>query len=296
MTADPAPARHDAADTEIATDDIATDGIAPLGPDSVAWKVFGDLTFVLGAPRRLLIDVAHPVVATGVREFSVFETDPYGRAERTLDMIMGVVYGREDALDMARRLRERHRDIKGQNPDGSRWSSLNPEAFHWVHASLVHGIYTQQKELGRGWKPGEVEQFYLEMRQVGRMYGVREQDMPENWAAFCTWFDEMTRTRLERSDMTDRVFGVVTSPKPPPHIPVLRHALVWNTTVRPVAGLVLATVTAGLLTPELRELLGIDWGTGRRVLFRLISLQSRLVIPRLPRAIRMVPHARAAYR
>ncbi|WP_396349785.1 oxygenase MpaB family protein [Gordonia amicalis] len=155
-------------------------------------------------------------------------------------------------------------------------------------------MYTQQKELGRGWKPGEVEQFYLEMRQVGRMYGVREQDMPENWAAFCTWFDEMTRTRLERSDMTDRVFGVVTSP--PPHIPVLRHALVWNTTVRPVAGLVLATVTAGLLTPELRELLGIDWGTGRRVLFRLISLQSRLVIPRLPRAIRMVPHARAAYR
>lgn len=81
----------------------------------MAWKVFGDLTFVLGAPRRLLIDVAHPVVATGVREFSVFETDPYGRAERTLDMIMGVVYGREDALDMARRLRERHRDIKGQN-------------------------------------------------------------------------------------------------------------------------------------------------------------------------------------
>ncbi len=69
------------------------------------------------------------------------------------------------------------------------------------------------------------------------MYGVREQDMPEDWETFCIWFDEMTRTRLERSDMTDRVFGVVTAPKPPPHIPVLRHAIVWNTTVRPVAGL-----------------------------------------------------------
>ena len=30
----------------------------PLDPDSVAWSVFGDLTFVLGASRRLLIDVA----------------------------------------------------------------------------------------------------------------------------------------------------------------------------------------------------------------------------------------------
>ncbi|MCD2145958.1 oxygenase MpaB family protein [Gordonia paraffinivorans] len=276
-----------------ATDDA---DITPLGPDSVAWKVFGDLTFVLGAPRRLLIDVAHPVVATGVREFSVFESDPYGRAERTLNMIMGVVYGRDDALDMARRLRERHRDIKGRNPDGTRWSSLNPEAFHWVHASLVHGVYTQQKELGRGWKPGEVEQFYLEMRRVGRMYGVREQDMPADWASFCDWFDEMTRTRLERSDMTDRVFAVATSPKPPPHIPVLRIPFLWNSTIRPVAGLVVGTVTAGLLTPELRGLLGIDWGRGRRFLFRLIAVQSRLIIPRLPKRIRMVPHARAAAR
>lgn len=275
-----------------ATDDA---DITPLGPDSVAWKVFGDLTFVLGAPRRLLIDVAHPVVATGVREFSVFESDPYGRAERTLNMIMGVVYGRDDALDMARRLRERHRDIKGRNPDGTRWSSLNPEAFHWVHASLVHGVYTQQKELGRGWKPGEVEQFYLEMRRVGRMYGVREQDMPADWASFCDWFDEMTRTRLERSDMTDRVFAVATSPKPP-HIPVLRIPFLWNSTIRPVAGLVVGTVTAGLLTPELRDLLGIDWGRGRRFLFRLIAVQSRLIIPRLPKRIRMVPHARAAAR
>ncbi|MCR5978078.1 DUF2236 domain-containing protein [Gordonia jinghuaiqii] len=272
------------------------DEITPLGPDSVAWNVFGDLTFVLGAPRRLLIDVAHPVVATGVREFSVFESDPYGRAERTLNMIMGVVYGRDDAIEMAHRLRERHRDIKGQNPDGSRWSSLNPEAFHWVHASLVHGVYTQQKELGRGWRPGEVEQFYLEMRRVGLMYGVREQDMPADWQAFCDWFDEMTRTELERSDITDRVFGVVSSPKPPPHVPVLRRPIVWNTLVRPVAGLVLSTVTAGLLTPELRELLGVDWGRGRRTLFRLISFQSRLVIPRLPKSVRMVPHARQAAR
>lgn len=287
-------AQSSTARTELPENHDLAENVGPLGPDSVAWKVFGDLTFVLGAPRRLLIDVAHPVVATGVREFSVFETDPYGRAERTLNMIMGVVYGREEALETARKLRDLHRGIKGRYPDGSRWSSLNPEAFHWVHASLVHGVYTQQKELGRGWKPGEVEQFYLEMRQVGLMYGVRDQDMPADWDAFCRWFDEMTATRLERSDMTDRVFAVVTGPKPPPHIPVLRIPMVWNTLVRPVAGRVLGTVTAGLLTPELRDLLGIEWGRGRRIMFRLLSIQSRLVIPRLPREIRMLPARQAA--
>ncbi|WP_210744336.1 alpha/beta fold hydrolase [Nocardia flavorosea] len=273
-----------------------TEELEPLGPDSVAWSVFGELTFVLGASRRLLIDVAHPVVATGVREFSVFETDPYGRAERTLDMIMGVVYGRDEALATARKLRNLHKDFKGRNADGTRWSALNPEAFHWVHASLVHGVYTQQKVLGRGWKSGEVEQFYREMRQVGRFYGVREQDMPVDWAAFCAWFDEMTATELERCDVTDRVLAVVGRPTPPPMIPVLRRPIVWNYTVRPIAGRVLTLVTAGLLTPELRELLGVRWNRPRRIAFDVLAAVSRAVLPRLPRIVRQVPQARRAVR
>jgi uncharacterized protein (DUF2236 family) len=91
-----------------------------------------------------------------------------------------------------------------------------------VHASLVHGVYTRQNLLGRAWRPGEVEQFYLEMRQVGRLYGVREQDMPADWAEFCSWFDEMSAAKLTRSDVTDRVLAVVGSPKPPP-VPLLRN-------------------------------------------------------------------------
>lgn len=141
--------------TVAAPSPMPTDGEpVPLGPDSVARSVFGEPTFVPGASRRLLIDVAHPVGATGVREFSVFESDPYGRAERTLGMIMGVVYGQEEALATARALRNPHKDFKGRNVDGTRWSALNPEAFHWVHAGLVHGVYTQQKVFGRGRRRG----------------------------------------------------------------------------------------------------------------------------------------------
>ncbi|MFD6897372.1 alpha/beta fold hydrolase [Rhodococcus sp. NPDC060086] len=266
---------------------------APLGSDSVAWSVFGDLTFVLGASHRLLIDVAHPVVATGVREFSVFETDPYGRAQRTLDMIMGVVYGREESLATARRLRDLHRSIKGANPDGSRWSSLAPEPFHWVHASLVHGVYVQQKLLGRGWMPGEVEQFYLEMRQVGKLYGIRDKDMPADWTSFLGWFDEMTATRLERSAVTDRVLAVAGSPQAPP-IPVPGLPALWNVTARPVAGAVLTLVTAGLLTPELRDLLGLEWTPRRQRAFDALAAVSRAAVPRLPRLVRLVPQARRA--
>ncbi|WP_085998929.1 oxygenase MpaB family protein [Nocardia higoensis] len=270
--------------------------LAPLGPDSVAWSVFGDLTFVLGASRRLLIDVGHPIVAAGVNDYSVFESDPYGRADRTLNMIMGVIYGREEALATAQRLRDLHKHFKGQNPDGSRWSALNPEAFHWVHASLVHGVYTQQKLLGRGWKPGEAEQFYQEMRQVARLYGVREQDMPVDWESFLVWFDEMAATKLVRTEVSDRVLAVVAGPKPPPMIPVLRIPFVWNYTVRPVAGATLTLITAGLLPPNLRELFGLKWSRGREIAFNVVAAISRTTIPRLPKIVRMVPPARRALR
>ncbi|WP_280506083.1 oxygenase MpaB family protein [Nocardia farcinica] len=270
--------------------------LAPLGPDSVAWRVFGDLTFVLGASRRLLIDVGHPVVAAGVDQYSVFETDPYGRADRTLNMIMGVVYGREEALATAQRLRELHKHFKGQHPDGSRWSALNPEAFHWVHASLVHGVHTQQKLLGRGWRPGEVEQFYQEMGQVARLYGVREQDMPADWESFLTWFDEMAATKLVRTDVSDRVLAVVARPTPPPMIPVLRIPFVWNLAVRPYAGATLTLITGGLLPPNLRELFGVKWSRPRQIAFDVLAAICRATIPRLPRFARMVPPARRAWK
>lgn len=261
-----------------------------LGPDSIAWQVFGDLTFPMGAGHRLLIDVAHPVVGSGVRDYSVFETDPYGRAQRTLDMIMKIVYGGEEAAATARGLREMHRSMTGTTPEGKRYSALNPEAFHWVHASLVHGVWVQQEKLGRGWRPGEVEQFYQEMKQVARLYGVREKDMPADWAAFQTWFDEMIATRLSRNDVTDRVLRVIAKPTPPP-LPVLGNEFVWMFTLRPIIGWGNSLVTAALLSPKMRELLGVEWNARRERIFRILAAMSRATLPRLPRRIRMVPQA-----
>ncbi|MEV0063746.1 oxygenase MpaB family protein [Nocardia sp. NPDC050718] len=268
---------------------------APLGPDSVAWQVFGDLTFPLGAGHRLLIDVMHPIVAAGVRQYSVFESDPYGRAQRTLELIMGVVYGGEQALATAARLRELHRGFTGRAADGTRWSALQPEAFHWVHASIVHGVWVQQRLLGRGWRPGEIERFYREMCQVGTLYGVRDKDMPADWAAFVDWFDAMIEQRAERNDITDRVLALIAAPTPPP-IPVLSTAPVWNRTGRPLVGKVNALVTAGLLDPKIRGMLGIEWTPARQRAFDRLAALSRAVLPRLPRRARLVPPAYAAIR
>ena len=46
----------------------------------------------------LLLQVAHPTVAAGVRDYSDFERRPWDRLMRTLDYVSLLVYGGPDAI------------------------------------------------------------------------------------------------------------------------------------------------------------------------------------------------------
>src|ERR1043166_1360995 len=86
-----------------------------LGPDSVAWRCASDSRLYLGAGNALLLQVAHPTVGSGVRDFSKFEQEPWDRLFRTIDYVNLSVYGGTDAPLVGRRLRSAHKSIKGVN-------------------------------------------------------------------------------------------------------------------------------------------------------------------------------------
>src|SRR3954462_5121410 len=65
-----------------------------VGPGSIVWRYASDARgLITGAGVALLLQVAHPTVAAGVREHSDFERDPWGRLWRTLDFVNLFVYG-----------------------------------------------------------------------------------------------------------------------------------------------------------------------------------------------------------
>ena len=67
----------------------------------MVWRYGSDARTFTGAGAALLLQVAHPTVAAGVREHSNFERDPWGRLWRTLDFVNVFVYG--SPADAARR-------------------------------------------------------------------------------------------------------------------------------------------------------------------------------------------------
>jgi uncharacterized protein (DUF2236 family) len=250
---------------------------------------------LLGGGRALILQVAHPTVAAGVDRFSDYETAPWKRLTGTLDLYMRVVYGgrHESAAQAGRRLRELHKPIRGVDASGRRWNALDPAAFHWVHATLVESMVEMLARFGRPLTALERELLYEEMREVGKLYGLRERDMPPDWTSFEAYFARVIRDELQDSATLRRVIDSIFHPAKPPALPVPR--VVWALASRPASELV-RLITVGTLPPVLRERLGLPWGRDRELALRAQQEAIRRLFPLLPERLRLMPPALAARR
>src|SRR5436309_9885345 len=80
----------------------------PFEPGSRMWDDVGLITFSLTAGSAFLLQTMEPTIAAVVDEHSTFRTDPMGRALRSIASVMMWVYGGDEALAEADRLRTRH--------------------------------------------------------------------------------------------------------------------------------------------------------------------------------------------
>jgi uncharacterized protein (DUF2236 family) len=247
------------------------------GPGSMTWRYAGDVRVLAAAGYALLLQVAHPTVAAGVREHSNYAEDPWGRLLRTLDYTNVVVYGgAEAAVTAAHQLRRRHEQIKGTTPEGRSYHALEPEAFAWVHATLVEAIVSGHRQFGRRLGEAEVERLYGEWRAMGRLIGVRESDLPQGWEGFRGYFDAMVTERLEDNDVVHGVLASLARPASPP-VPLLTE-WTWRIGRIPLGRLIwLATV--GLLSPVLRDRCGLGWSRAEALQLAAMSTALRSVTP-----------------
>lgn len=259
-----------------------------LGPDSLVWRRTGEWTLLLGAGRALILQVAHPVVAAGVGDHSDYAEQPWRRLTGTLDLFHSVIFGTRDEspAEAGARLRELHKRIRGVDAQGRRYHALDPEAFHWVHATLLETMVAVLSRFSRPLTPPELERFYAEMCHVGRLYGLRDRDMPPDWAAFRVYYDGMVADRLEDSERLQHVIATVFHPTKPQAVPL--PVGVWNVASWPAAEL-MRLATVGLLPPVLRERFGLPWSREKELALRAHAGAIRRIVPLVPDRLRLMP-------
>jgi uncharacterized protein (DUF2236 family) len=254
-----------------------------LGPDALIWQRFSDIRLFLAAGYALLLQVAHPTVGSGVRDHSDFAEDPWGRLLRTVDYLNLIVYGGPEAAAVGRRLRDMHKAIRGSNPDGSRYSALEPEAYAWVHATLIDGAIRAHRRFIGPLSRAELDRFYAEYLPLGRLLGVREGDLAQTWEGHCEYVDTMIAERLGDNETVQKVIRTMKSPgEPPPGLPI---APLWPL-LRVPPSRVLWISTFGLLQPALRRRFGIRWKRGNQVELRALGAASRASGPLLPATLK----------
>jgi uncharacterized protein (DUF2236 family) len=263
-----------------------------VGPESVTWRFASDARLYLVMLYPLLLQVAHPTVGAGVNDYSDFEQRPYDRLLRTLDYATLLVYGGPAAIAAGRRLRSMHKGFTGTREDGRRYYALEPEAYAWVHATLIDAYVSGHAHFGRPMRPDQRDRFYREYRGLGRLLGIREHDLPEDWAGFRRYFDTVVEHELERTTAVDRVLKTSRAPVPPP-VPI--PAALWGALqVPPRHALTIGGL--GLLGPSLRARFGAPWTRRDQTEFRALGAATRALTPVLPERLRITGPAQLRVR
>lgn len=194
---------------------------------------------------------------------------------------MTQIYGSERAVAEGRRLQELHRGIKGVDAQGRRYSALNPEAFYWVHATVLEAALIFQEKFDRPLSTSELDLMYDEWRRVGLMLGVGEQELPADIDGFWTRYHHIS-AKLENNPVVQDVLH--KGPKRPFWLPLTQR---WFDALNRPAMKLQRDITTWTLPADLREKFGLAPLTRseRRRLERLAALTRFLgrILPDLVR-------------
>src|SRR5579875_65292 len=250
---------------------------AMLGPETVAARLLGHPALLLGGPRALLLQLAHPSVAAGVAQHSDFRANPFDRLLRTVSAMGTIAFA--DPASSRRALQavgRTHRRVRGRRPDGRPYSATDPELAAWVHATLVDtALVVERRWIGR-LSDGERACFYRETMALAAAFGVTKDALPPEVGAFSAWVEEQAASL----SVTDQARAIAEEVLRPP----LRRA--WGR-LGPAGELVawaaLRLVTADLLPPALRPAYGLAHPDAPRgATLRAVSALARGLAPLAP--------------
>ncbi|MCJ7726650.1 MAG: DUF2236 domain-containing protein [Acidimicrobiia bacterium] len=161
-----------------------------FGPESVSWRVIGDISAFFGGIRALLMQAVHPEVAAGVSDHSRYREDPLGRLSRTSNYVTATTFGAmPEVTEAARIVRRIHQRVQGTSHRGIAYAADVPDMAAWVHNALTDGFLVAYQVFGpRPLSEAEADRYVVEQMRVGALLGA--DPMPETAAALASWLGD----------------------------------------------------------------------------------------------------------
>lgn len=249
----------------------STDGY--FAPGSVIRRVSDTLLIpLLGGGPAVLLQVAHPLVATGVVEHSDFRHDLWRRLRQTLRALYLIVYGtREEAEYAGAAVQAVHARVHGATratlgpfPAGTPYSASDPDLMLWVHATLVEVALAVHGRFGTHLDALEEAAFYDEMGVVARLFGVPDRVLPRTLPEF----RDYVRAMLDGPEIC------VTEPAREVAAVILEAPLPLPLRV---IGPAVRLACAGLLPAQLRAEYELGWSAAHELALSLAGRSLRVV-------------------
>jgi len=258
----------------------------------VARKINREGVVLFGWGRAILMQMAHPLVAAAVGEFSDFDEGASGylrRVHRTVGGMLTLTFGTEtEARQVLERINAIHDRVHGTLaepagifPAGTPYSARDPELLLWVHATLLDSIMLTFEQLIEPLTAAERDQFVDEAAATAIALGVPPAMTPRTHGELRALFARVTASgAIAVTPRARAIAGALFSPPlGPPVLPLMALSRL---------------VTVGLLPDDLRHGYGFAWDRRRARAFRAVMAVIRRTRWALPPMLREWRMARAA--
>ncbi|AQA22511.1 hypothetical protein BTZ20_0669 [Rhodococcus sp. MTM3W5.2] len=267
----------------------------PFTPGTHLWDDVGLITFSLTAGSAFLLQTMHPTVGTVVAEHSTFRTDAMGRAQRSIASVMTWIYGGEEALAEADRLRVMHKTLNSTDEHGTAHHALASGPWAWIILTAPYAyISTSTYFARRPYTRADAEAVYAEVVQLMRNLYVAEKEIPQTYGEYLERFDQIIDETLVAHPTAFAFLDTLEVVPPPLNLPRLLHPL-WRAAAH-YPGKVQRFVTVGTLPEKARAKLGIAWTPADERRLRALGWVIARVVPLLPERLRYFPIAFRARR
>ncbi|HEY4020871.1 MAG TPA: oxygenase MpaB family protein [Pseudonocardiaceae bacterium] len=255
-----------------------------LEPDSLLWRDAGDWRIYLMAPGTALLQNMLPGVSAGIEQHSVAFREPWARIMRSIPQIQQSVFD----PDMARRIRDYHRDIKGLDAHGRRYHALSPELYTAAHAVFTYTAITVIDLFDHELTDAEKAAYYADCVTWYRGYGVSDHLMPRTWPEFQEYWATLTTDGMENTAVAAFLADAYAHPMTykPPRMP----GPAWRV-LSPVIGSHVRLLAAATIPAACRAHVGLRFTKADRARFVALAATVRAVWPRLPERARITPRA-----